>query len=357
MNIESMKNYVEKLITNTEVVPALVGIKGIGKTEAIKQLAERMGIGYQAIYPSSLQGEDFMGLLIKDLESRTTQYLAPDFFPTQNAIDKGLFPERGILVLEEFNRSDTQTISALFPLLQERRINNHRLADGWHLMVSMNPETLEYTTNTIDTAGMDRILPINIEPDIDEYASYMIKSGQGNDSVLNFLYLNREMLSMDKITDDGSKTPSPRGWTKASIVINTCDLNDEEMSTTLLGLVGPEAAASYIGFLRDKDIHYPDAQEILNNYSDRQIVIVRDIMAKYRYDILTLTLRRLAIEVEPDNEEHMKNLSMFVKDLDSETKIVFVRILLAERKAEFSKILSKMPEFQQEVSSKLMSLI
>ncbi len=357
MNVELTKNFVEKIFNNTRIVPALVGVKGIGKTEAVKQLADRMGIGYQAIYPSSLQGEDFMGLLIKDLESRTTQYLAPDFFPTQNAIDKGLFPEKGILVLEELNRSDTQTISALFPLLQERRINNHELAEGWHLMVCMNPETLEYTTNTIDNAGMDRILPINVEPDLDEYANFMIRSGQNNDSILNFLYINRDMFNMDKITDDGSKTPSPRGWTKTADVMNNCELTDEELNTTLLGLVGPEAAAAYIGFLKDKDIHYPDADEILNNYGDRQIAIVRDIMLKFRYDVLTLTLRRLALEADPDNETHMKNLNMFASDLDSETKIVFVRILLAERKDEFSKILSKMPEFQKEVSSKLMALI
>lgn len=357
MNIESAKNFIEKLIKNTTVVPALVGVKGIGKTEAIKQLAERLDMGYQAIYPSSLQGEDFMGLLVKDLDSRTTQYLAPDFFPTDNAVEKGLFPEKGILVLEELNRSDTQTISALFPLLQERRINNHMLAEGWSMVVSMNPESLEYTTNTIDNAGMDRILPIIIEPDLDEFASYMIKSGDINESILNFLYINREMFNIDKITDDGSKTPSPRGWTKASIVINKCDLNDEELSATLLGLVGPEAAASYIGFLKDKDIHYPNAKEILNNYEDRQILIVRDIMAKYRYDILTLTLRRLAIEMDYENEIHIKNMKLFLNDLDNETKVVFVRILLAERKKDFSNILSKMPEFQQEVSSKLMSLL
>lgn len=357
MNIESTKNFVEKIFKNTDIVPALVGVKGIGKTEAVKQISKKMGIGYQAIYPSSLQGEDFMGLLIKDLESRTTQYLAPDFFPTQNAIDKGLFPEKGILVLEELNRSDTQTISALFPLLQERRINNHHLAEGWHLIVCMNPETLEYTTNTIDNAGMDRILPINVEPDLDEYANFMIKTEQLNDSILNFLYINRDMFNIDKITDDGSKTPSPRGWTKTSNILNSCDLTDEELNATLVGLVGPEAAASYIGFLKDKDLHYPDADEILNNYGDKQITIVRDIMLKYRYDVLTLTLRRLAIEADPENEVHMKNLNMFANDLDNETKIVFVRILLAERKTDFSKILSKMPDFQKEVASKLMALI
>lgn len=298
-----------------------------------------------------------MGLLIKDLESRTTQYLAPDFFPTQNAIDKGFFPEKGILVLEELNRSDTQTISALFPLLQERRINNHELAENWHMVVCMNPESLEYTTNTIDNAGMDRILPITVEPDLDEFATYMIKTKQNNDSILNFLYINRDMFCMDKITDDGSKTPSPRGWTKASLILNTCDLTDEELTTMLLGLVGPEATASYIGFLKDKDIHYPDAEEILNNYGDKQIVIIRDIMAKFRYDVLTLTLRRLALELDPENESHMKNINMFVNDLDNETKIVFVRMILAERKSEFSNILNKMPEFQKEISSKLMELI
>lgn len=357
MNIEATKKFVEKIITNTDIVPALVGIKGIGKTEAIKQLAKKLNIGYQAIYPSSLQGEDFMGLLVKDLDSKTTQYLAPDFFPTKNAIEKGLFPEKGILVLEELNRSDTQTISALFPLLQERRINNHVLADGWKMVVSMNPETIEYTTNTIDLAGMDRLLPINVEPDIDEYSSYMLKNNLSNDSILNFLYMNREMLSSDKFSDDGSKSPSPRGWTKAANIMNSCELTEEELNATLIGLVGPEATASYMGFLKDKDVKYPDAAQILENYDGVQRAIVNDIIDKFRYDILTLTLKRLALESDPANEKQMVNLNLFAEDLDSETKVVFAKVILTERREAFSDILEKMPEFQREVSSKLASLI
>lgn len=357
MNINETKDFTKKIFKNNlSVVPAYVGVKGIGKTEALKQVAEEMGIGYQAVYPSSLQGEDFMGLLIKDLESKTTRYLAPDFFPTNSAVKHGLFPKEGVFVLEELNRADTQTISALFPLLLERKINGHELADGWRMAVSMNPESMEYTTNTIDNAGMDRILPINVNPDLEEYASYMIKHGLGHDDIMNFLFINKEMLNQDSIKDNMGKSPSPRGWTKACEIFNHCTLSEGEKRTVLNGLIGPEASASFIGFMKDRDIVYPVAEEILKNYDKKQQKIIKKIVESNRYDIMHLTLKKLSMQTDVKNEKHITNLGKFLADLDYEMKTVFAKQVSMEREDPME-LFNKLPEYRDQIIEKLMSLV
>lgn len=356
MNISQTKAFIKQIRPLHDIVPALVGPKGIGKTEMLKQIAFEEGIGYQAVYPSSLQGEDFMGLLQKDVKTKTTVYLAPDFMPTENAVARGLFPEEGIFVLEEFNRGDTQTISSLFPLLQERNINGHKLAPGWSMAVCMNPDNMSYTTNSIDNAGLDRILPIDISPDLDEYASYMIRSEQANDDILNFLFANKEMFNIDRVNNDMDKSPSPRGWTKISRILNYCSLSEVQSMTALTGLVGSAAAASFCGFIKDKDMVYPDAEAILKKYTKEQQKIVKDVIEKNRYDVLNLTFKRLILYYDFMSETHIKNMKAFINDMDKELKVLLAKQMTTERLSERNEILSSLPEFKKEVLQKVIDI-
>lgn len=356
MNIQETKSLLKKVFTNKlTIVPAVIGPKGIGKTELLKQCAKELNMGYQAVYPSSLQGEDFMGLLEKDKESNITYYLPPDFFPTDNAVKNKLFPEEGLFVIEEFNRADTQTISALFPLLLERKVNNHSLAKGWRMVVSMNPESMEYMTNTIDNAGMDRIMPINVSPDLDEYASYMLNNNLSNDSIMEFLYAHKEMFNQDELKNDMGKSPSPRGWTKTCEVLNAFECTPAEQHQILSGLVGSEASASYIGFLKDRDVEYPDVDKILKNYTKEQQRIVKKIIDSNRYDIMNLTLKRMVIGIDEKDNKHVKNLDKFLGDLNSELQTVFVQQLAKEKKDPMP-LLNKMPDKKEQIIQKLMEI-
>lgn len=356
MNISQTKEYIKQVKNIKGIVPALIGPKGIGKTELIKQVAKECGIGYQAVYPSSLQGEDFMGLLEKDSESKTTRYLAPDFLPTKNAVKKGLFPEEGIFVLEEFNRGDTQTISSLFPLLQERNINGHELADGWSMAVCVNPDNMQYTTNSLDNAGLSRILTIEVSPDLDEYTTYMIKEGRAHDDILNFLHTNKEMFNIDEISDNMDKSPSPRDWSKACDVLSACDFNEMQIMTTMTGLVGSSAAASYMGFLKDKDIVYPEADNILKSYSKKQKEIIETIMEKQRLDIMTLTFKRLVLKLDVSKKSHVTNILKFIDGLDSELKIILAKQIVSERRSESLAIIESIPGFKGQVMDRIIDI-
>ena len=158
MRISEAKECITELYKNTDSVVALVSERGVGKTSAFQQCADEMGIGYMGLYAAAMEGPDFMGLPDKDREKGITRYLAPQFLPTTNAVQEGFFLDNGLLVIEEINRVPTDTISVLYPLLLERKINGHSLARGWKIGVTMNPDTLNYTVNVLDDAISDQLM-------------------------------------------------------------------------------------------------------------------------------------------------------------------------------------------------------
>jgi MoxR-like ATPase len=165
MRISEAKQCIKELYLNTSGVSALISERGVGKTSAYKQSADELGIGYIGLYAAALEGPDFMGLPDKDRKNGITRYLAPQFLPTVQATGEGLFPPKGLLVLEEINRVPSDTTSVLYPLLLERKINGHNLAPGWKLGVTMNPDTLNYSVNSLDDAMLDRFVAIEITAD------------------------------------------------------------------------------------------------------------------------------------------------------------------------------------------------
>lgn len=345
MNINEMKVLVKKLL-KTNRVPALRGVKGIGKTEAIKQIADELGIGYQAIYASSLEGADFMGLVVKDLDAGVTRYLAPEFLPTDKAVEKGLFPQEGILVLEEFNRADTQTIHALYPLLLEKKINNHKIAEGWKILVAMNPDNMKYTTNSLDNAALDRITIIDLEANFDVFAKYMIESGKANDSVMYFLAEYKELFCVDELTDNMEKSPSPRGWSAVSEIFNTCELSEKEKRIILEGEVGSSACASFIGFLNDKDVRKPAAEDILNKFNTSIKKDLATLYDKKRYDLLTFISNAVTILYDNENETHKENIMKYFECLPEELALPFYHSVKKNMdNDQYNKFLKDVPKF------------
>ena len=77
-------------------------------------------------------------------------------------------------MLEEINRVPSDTTSVLYPLLLEGKINGHHLAAGWKIGVTMNPDTLNYSVNSLDDAMLDRFVAIEVTANLDDYLEYSV---------------------------------------------------------------------------------------------------------------------------------------------------------------------------------------
>lgn len=329
MRLTQAKECIKELYKNTDSVVALISERGVGKTSAFSQCADELNIGYISLYAAALEGPDFMGLPDKDTKAGITRYLAPQFLPTETAIKNGLFPEKGILVIEEINRVPSDTTSVLYPLLLEKTINGHRMAEGWAIGVTMNPDTMNYMVNALDDAMLDRFISVEIQANLDDYINYSQNSRQHDQRVLAFLSGTPDMLLAIKRTGESNalaKAPTPRGWTRVQELLHSCNLPAKMMQELISGIVGPEAAASFYGFLADSELIIPDAEGILTNSSQHDSALT-NLLEKNRFDIISYINDRILEFLSPFDtiEEYNENLDHYLQLLPLELRIVFYK--------------------------------
>jgi hypothetical protein len=331
MRISEAKQCIKELYLNADCVTALISERGVGKTSAFQQCAQELGIGYMGLYAAAMEGPDFMGLPDKDRDAGITRYLAPQFLPTAKAVEAGIFPSKGLLVLEEINRVPTDTISVLYPLLLERRINGHNLAPGWKIGVTMNPDTLNYSVNALDDAMLDRFVAVEITANLDDYVAYSLKNGPSDD-VLSYLTACPDMLLKVKKAADSTaaaKAPTPRGWTRTQQLLNHCQLPEKLMQELISGILGPEATASFYGYLKNRSYAIPSAALLLTDFE-----AVREGMARLvrdgRFDLVALVLKKAATLVSGGAAQR-ENINKLVNALPEEFQLLFFKALAVEK--------------------------
>lgn len=345
MKLSNAKQIIKE-IYKTESVTALISERGVGKTSIYKQCTKEMGIGYIDLYAAALEGPDFMGLPDKDKNKGVTTYLAPNFLPTIESIKNGIHKKNGILVLEEINRVSPDTISVLYPLLLDRKLNGHILAEGWKLGVTMNPDSMNYMVNTLDDAIIDRFVSIFIEPDIDDYLEYS-KLNNPNSDVLEYLKIYPEMLLIIKKNSSAiQKSPTPRGWTKVQEILNICDISDEILQETLTGIIGAEASASFIGFYNNKNNNLLTADDILENFENVKPKII-GIINKRQFDHLTIIIKSIVLNIDSSNTRSLANLNHFLNILPQELQILFYKELSINNEDVLSEISEYLESFDK----------
>lgn len=338
MRISEAKQCIIELYNNTDCVTALISERGVGKTSAFQQCAQELGIGYMGLYAAAMEGPDFMGLPDKDREKGITRYLAPQFLPTCNAVAEGFFPEKGLLVLEEINRVPTDTISVLYPLLLERKINGHSLAPGWKIGVTMNPDTLNYAVNSLDDAMLDRFISIEITANLEDYIAYSLQNSPCDD-VLAYLTACPDMLLRIKKAADSTattKSPTPRGWTRVQQLLNSCSLPEALMQELISGILGPETTASFLGYLKNRAYTIPSAMALLADYEPVRPQIAK-LVQDGRLDILGLVLRKL-VSLLNGSDTQCSNLDRLLADLPEEFQLLFFKILAEEKPELFLEV-------------------
>lgn len=345
MRISEAKQCIMELYRNTDSVIALVSERGVGKTSAFQQCACELSIGYMGLYAAAMEGPDFMGLPDKDREKGITRYLAPQFLPTMTAVEEGFFPENGLLVLEEINRVPTDTVSVLYPLLLERKINGHSLAPGWKIGVTMNPDTLNYAVNSLDDAMLDRFVTVEVTANLEDYVAYSLQNGPCDD-VLAYLTACPDMLLRVKKAADSTataKSPTPRGWTRAQQLLNNCALPDKLMQELISGVLGPEAAASFFGYLKNREYTIPSAVALLADFEQVRPQFDKLVQGS-RFDLLSLVMKK-AVSLLDGSNEHCASINAMVSSLPEEFQLLFFKTLANDKPELFLDVAQKTTAF------------
>ncbi len=200
----------------------LEGPTGIGKSEIVRQVAERLGVATVVLDLSLLEPPDLVGLPI--VQAGRTTYALPSVLPADGA---------GILMLEELNRAERYIQQPALQLLTARRLHEYELPPGWVCFAAVNPETADYQVTPLDRALRARFLTLAVRAERSAWLAW----AQTHDVHPAVVALAQ---AHERILDD----VPPRTWTYASEILGAltpADLADGTLLRDALGGYLPPA--------------------------------------------------------------------------------------------------------------------
>jgi hypothetical protein len=175
----------------------LEGPTGIGKSQLVAQVAQKLGIQVVVLDLSLLEPPDLVGL--PTIENGRTRYALPRFLPKDGA---------GILMLEELNRAERYIQQPALQLLTARTLHEYVLPDGWSCVAAINPETGDYQVTPLDTALRARFLQVPLRAD---RAAWLAWAGSHG--------VHPTVMGLARAHERIFESVPPRSWTFASDVL------------------------------------------------------------------------------------------------------------------------------------------
>ncbi len=373
------------------ITPLVSGKHGIGKSQMIKSIANELGgicitieggtlkegeitgLPYQYQDPNgqtrfrflpyyaieriqreeqrifSLSGRDVSEVLLAGEENR---YAINDLSASEkvNALISGKV-KPVIIFIDEINRTENIVYKELMNILLTRSVNGYQFP-WWVLFVgAMNPSTQNsiYATNEMDPAQLDRFIKIKVNDNASEWLRYGKSSGISTE-ILNFIKDNPKCLSSNdkELNDEEKPTPSPRGWDMVDTILKSEPLlrqfftdkeNDpkvveKDMKKLISAKLGSTVATMFFASLvaqsralMPEEI-FADDEELTKN---KNYIITMSAAKKAQTCDMMLNHLKENIEfMMLDRSRYVlakKQLSAFIKLLDSSTRLLFAQNL------------------------------
>jgi hypothetical protein len=290
-------------------------------------------------------------------------------------IDKELWDtvhgtESGVLVIDEINRADDDTLKALFVLMSERRTGIFEIPKGWHIACAMNPVGSDYKVNDItsDPAMRRRLVFIGIQPDTKVWLDYAV-SAKFHPSVINFVGASPDLLLDVKTRAAGKVYANPAGWEKVSRYLYAAEAGDKPRTDSyyniikyaIAGTIGINAAGEFVDYIKDEDLLMIPA-DVLEHYTHPESRIAAKVAKALsnsggtsRHDKLMNLIRGVAIHLMSSkpaiSKELSDNFAAFFADLPEEMRQMFASEMVERRDAGTEEDKSYYDSFARKMAS------
>lgn len=305
VNITSLKKILGPAF-RAKVPVLIIGHKGIGKSEAVKQYCAENSLGFIDIRLAYLESQDIVGFPYRDDKTGRMSFSLPDWLPTDG---------KGILFLDEINRARIDVLQAVFQLVRDREIGavhingkSYRLPDGWSIVSAMNPDTpsSQYYVTPMDESLYDRFLKVAVISDFSAFRSYAVKSSDFHPDIKSFLSDESISLSDDPLPPV-EVDATPRGFELFSRIYSCVEESEKDIVSLIgEGLIGPANTEKFISYLRN---FYREVQELLERILNEWGAApdLHQLIAGYqssRNDIITALRDRFVIHFISDREKY-----------------------------------------------------
>lgn len=285
INIEQFQEIVEFNIDNN-IKRAILGLgaSGIGKSAVIKQIAEKKNIGFIDLRLLLYTETDLKGIPFPNKEESRTCWLPNDILPNVNRDG-----ERGVLLIEELTSAPKRVQAAAYQLIQDRRLGEYILPDGWFIVALGNKEDDNGVFVQMPSPLANRFEIHTVGYDLDIWKKNFAYKVGINPLVISYLNFKPSALHNFIPNSNTMIFASPRTWHAVSDILNAdiLDMDSDILRYKIEGNVGEIECNSFLQFCKLKD-ELISVDDIINGIDveipsehDRIYLLIGSVISKF----------------------------------------------------------------------------
>jgi hypothetical protein len=302
---------------NRKACLTIEGQPGLGKSAAVYQAVQELGVPLIEFRPGNHGIEDLIGLPNFTADGMST-FAKPDWLPNEERDGKN-----GVLFIDEFAQAAVPMQNALSSLIHEpRQLHDYKFPESWMIVVAYNGPKWRAATNRMPSHIQDRLKPeIEMSFNLDDWVEWAIAKDI-HPALQAFAKFKPGMLDGNKFNPGERFNATPRSlaachaYVDAPVSIRVPAIN---------GIIGSGNGAELCAFINIWQ-SLPDIEQIIRNPSK--------IAVPTKPDVLCAIVESIAYRCDHKNADH---LSAFASRLSPEHETIYYKLVLQRERIKPSK--------------------
>lgn len=313
---------------------ALWGPMGVGKSTAVKTIAENLSkefqqhIGVTDIRLLNFSPIDLRGIPSADINKEFTVWLKPKIFDLPKNTPH-------ILFLDEISAAPQSLQAAAYQIALDKRIGEFELPENCIVICAGNRTTDRSVAFRMPKALANRLLHIEILSDFDSWYEWALNH-KIDKRILGYLAFDNSRLNAEPAIEELA-FPTPRSWEFVSNLLQITEKTPGEMHSLISGCIGVSTALEFEHWCNVYD-KLPNTADILTGTCTMRIT-KPDVI----YALTSSLLSYVAEHNETIRDEALENICRYVSQFQADFSAMFFRGMLTLNGMNLR--LSKSPSF------------
>lgn len=321
----------------------LWGPPGVGKSQAVRELAVRIGeetgkrTAVTDVRLLLFNPIDLRGIPTANADKTLAVWLRPKIFDMDGGKDVV-----NILFLDEISAAPASVQAAAYQITLDRVVGEHRLPDNCIVLAAGNRVTDKSVAYRMPKALSNRLLHIEVESGFASWRRWAVEHGI-HEKVLGFLAFRPDLLSCFDSKNDDLAFATPRSWELVSNLLSTLGGSVERLYPLVAGLVGSGVAIE----LRTWETVYRDLPSVPDIFAGKNPPMPKNTDALYA---LTASMTAYARE-HKDDLVRIANSIRYADRMPPDFAVILLKDYMFLEKGYRDKLM-RVPEFLRWLSSK-----
>ena len=318
LNVDELKDFVKHIVNNNQFIQSqgkvpvtinIAGDAGLGKTSAILQVGEELGLNVVKLNLSQLEElGDLIGFPVKEYKIKnaegkvswiTEQEIELAGQKGYKVIDKRMSHaapewiqgkgEGGVLILDDFTRADHRFMQAVMEICDRQEYVSWKLPKNWHVVLTTNPDNGDYNVTSLDVAQQTRFISVELKYDVAVWARWA-EAVNIDGRCINFMLMNPELIT---------QKVNPRSVTTFFNSISSIAKFEDELPIIQMigeGSVGTDFSSMFTMFINNKLDKIISPEDILTKDEGYVFGVLKDMIGEedeFRADISSVVATRI----------------------------------------------------------------